>query len=1186
MEYWNIGIKRISQHSIIPSFHHSIVFTVALLLTPAFAVNGQALTNARQHFIHVKSDSVVIDTVSIIPGTFFLVNDAGGFIDSAAYKIDFANAVLRWQKNNTVYNGIREDSVKAVFRVFPVLFTQSFTHREKKIIEKNYAGYYNPFEYKEGKKTTEIFKLEGLTKNGSISRGVSFGNNQDVVVNSSLNLQLAGKLNDDVDILAAITDNNIPVQPEGNTQQLNDFDKVFIQLSKNKSKLIAGDFELTRPESYFMNFNKKGQGGVFSTEFPLNNPKSANPSVMRTMVSAAVSKGKYARNVFNGSEANQGPYRLTGAQNEAFIVVLSGSEKVFIDGVLLMRGQEYDYVIDYNAAQITFTTRQLITKDKRIVVEFQYSDKNYARSLLYLNNEFENRRLKLKLNVYSEQDSKNQPLLQDLSDDQKKFLADIGDSVNRALAPNVDSIAYDVNEVLYQKNDTTLNGIPYPRYVYSNDSAVAHYRLGFSFVGQNAGNYIQVSSSANGRVFQWVLPVNGVPQGAYEPVTLLISPRQQQLVTFGADYKVSHNSMATVEGALSNYDINLFAKKDKKNDVGYAVNTGFIKTFNLSSDTISGWKFNSGIKYEHVNRQFVPVETFRPVEFNRDWNLTNLTINENENGGSLLLGFNKTNQQVFNYQLKAFLKGSQYRGIINAVNGMFNYKTFRFAFDGSYLQTSGSLSKTNFLRSHGDLSKTVFKKIITGVKFEQEQNKLFDLTADTLQWSSYAYNQGQYYVTSSDTVKTKFKADYSRRYDYTARNNSFKPTTIADNTSASVEFNKNPNSRLSTSATYRNLKIVDTLLTTQPKENSLLNKIEYNLSLFKGAIVSTSYYEAGIGQEIKLEFSYVKVTDGTGVYTFIDYNSDGIPQLNEFEIAAFKDQANYIRVFTPTNDFVKTHTNQVTQVLNLNPAAILKQDKKFAKFISRFANQFSMRLDNKTLESNLLKALNPFLGDVGDSSLISTNSTYRNTFFYNRNSNVYGFDVTYEDIRSKSLLTNGFDARISREVNSNARWNITKTFSINEFGERGEKKSSSEFFSTRDFFIKYYSTESKFNIQPGSSFRASLIYEYKYKKNTVIGFGERTIQNKFGTELRYSSVKRGIISVKVNYIHLNYNSDENTSIAYEMLEGLKKGTNVTWSASVERNISGNVQLSLNYEGRKSVGAKTVHTGNVQVRAFF
>ena len=76
-------------------------FVSVVLLLFSIKSNAQSLTNARQHFISTKSDTVHIDTVSVIPGTFFMVNDSGNFIDTTVYKIDFAHALLLWNKSNS-----------------------------------------------------------------------------------------------------------------------------------------------------------------------------------------------------------------------------------------------------------------------------------------------------------------------------------------------------------------------------------------------------------------------------------------------------------------------------------------------------------------------------------------------------------------------------------------------------------------------------------------------------------------------------------------------------------------------------------------------------------------------------------------------------------------------------------------------------------------------------------------------------------------------------------------------------------------------------------------------------------------------------------------------------------------------------------------------------------------------------
>ncbi|MEK6616832.1 MAG: hypothetical protein AABZ32_12140, partial [Bacteroidota bacterium] len=535
-----------------------------------------AQSNFRSKIIVLQKDTTQVDSLSIIPGTISVKKNNRELFDSSSYKMDYVNAFLI-RKEKTA------DTISITYKVFPFFFSQKYQHKDVSKIQNNQFGDVYSYTYTKSK-DVDFFKTEGLTKSGSISRGISFGNNQDVVLNSNLNLQLAGKLSDNMDILLAATDQNIPVQPEGNTQQLQEFDKVFIQIGikdlpkSEKTTVTAGDFQITKPNGYFMNFNKKLQGLSFDSKLP-----TPNSQLLTIKASMAVSKGKFARNIsvessngntFNGQkqERNQGPYKLRGEENEQFIIVLAGTETVYLDGQLLERGQENEYVIDYNTAEIIFTPKNLITKDKRISVEFQYSDKNYARSLIHAGTEYDAKKIKARINIFSEQDNKNKPLQQELSDPQKLLLDSIGDNTQSALWPSADSIAFNDTEVLYDKMDSTTGTFTFPMYIYSTDSSKAHYRLSFSYVGANKGNYSLQQSSANGKVYKWLLPdtSTGIPKGSYEPVILLLAPKQKQMITAGADFILGKNSTLSIEGAGSKNDINTFSSLEKANDYWFA----------------------------------------------------------------------------------------------------------------------------------------------------------------------------------------------------------------------------------------------------------------------------------------------------------------------------------------------------------------------------------------------------------------------------------------------------------------------------------------------------------------------------------------------------------------------------------------------------------------------------------------
>ena len=951
--------------------------------------------------------------------------------------------------------------------------------------------------------------------------------------------------------------------------------------------MIAGDFELNKPKSYFMNFYKKGQGGDFLTSFGLGKKENkAAPWTMDVHVAGAVAKGKFTRNRIQGEEGNQGPYKLSGSDGETYIVVLAASEKVFIDGVLLIRGQDNDYTISYNTGEITFTPNVIITREKRIVVEFEYAERDYARSMFFVSTGITNNKLDVRVNAFSEQDLKNQPLQQDLNEEQKEFLNNVGDSTQNAFWPNIDSVGFSGEEVRYKMVDTLVSGIYYDSiFVRSTDPDSAVYKLGFSLVGNNKGSYKLASSNANGRVFKWVAPVDGVPQGNYLPIVLLVTPKKSQMLTMGVDYTFSEKAKFTSEFSVSNYDVNTFSSLDRGDNTSFGILLGYDQKARISKKTENPWILAGGAKYEWIKKNFAPIEPFRKVEFNRDWNIDHLEGDEDQHQGDLQLGVENNKHGFASYRFSLLENGPAYSGTMNSMNADMNAAGFFFRFDGSILNTKQETYTTRFLRHKADISKKM-KWITLGIRQETENNTFRDALTDSLRPNSYSYSEWKAYISNNDSAVNKYQVFYKQRLDKIAAYNDLNNSTFAREVGASTTLRKNPSNRLTLTATYRNLEIRDTALTDANPEQVVIGRLEYFLKLFKGAITFNTYYEVGAGLEQKQSFSYLKVPSGEGIYMWVDYNGDGIEQLDEFEVAPFKDQANYIRVFTPSNEYTKIYTNQFREALNLLPVAIWNNKQGFLKFMTRFQNQTMFRIEHKTSTEDLNIAYNPFVkeSNILDTSLISLNSSFRNTLYFNKTNAKYGMDVNFLRNRNKAYLVNGFETRTLFQGGINLRWNFYGSFTFNLGAEDGRKASKSDFFSSRDYDISYIEFLPEIAYQPGPALRVSLRFRYNNNDNTI-GSEVSRIRD-LGAEVNYRMVNKGTLLVKLNYIDIGFNGDENSAIGFEMLEGLRPGKNGTWNVSYQQNISEYLQFSLIYDGRKSSDTPTVHVGSVQLRAYF
>jgi hypothetical protein len=564
----------------------TLLFAVLESFAQIPAQDNKPLSNLRRKKIAVVADTIRIDTFSVIPNTFLIE----GFTDSS-YSFDNINALLKWRTLPSV------DSVIIVYRVFPYKFNSVVQRLSFDSV--SYKFYAKPFQFGQNEQELAkgLFDFGNLQYNGSFGRGISFGNSQDAVVNSNFNLTLNGMLGDSIEINAAITDNNLPIQPDGTTQQLNEFDQVFLQFKKRTWNLNLGDIDIRENRSYFLNFYKRLQGISFET----NNYISKN-TVSRSFLSGSIAKGKFTRNIFQGLEGNQGPYRLTGANNEFFFIVLAGTERVFIDGELLQRGEDQDYVINYNSAEITFTPQRMITKDSRIQVEFEYADRNYLNANLFVSQEFAmSNKFKIYVGFFNNNDAKNSQINQTLDDKQKSFLANIGDSVQNAFYSSaiLDTV-FDAGKILYEKLYYNPGTGVDSFYQYSVDPLMAKYSLAFSDVGEGKGNYVPDLNGANGKVYKFIMPVAGVKQGRYEPVILLVTPKKQQLMTLGTDYKISNNTSLKTEIAVSNYDVNTFSGKDNGDDAGIAAKVQFANISPMKSSGAKKTELVTSFDYEFV----------------------------------------------------------------------------------------------------------------------------------------------------------------------------------------------------------------------------------------------------------------------------------------------------------------------------------------------------------------------------------------------------------------------------------------------------------------------------------------------------------------------------------------------------------------------------------------------------------
>ena len=1179
------------------------------------------------------------------------------------------------------------DSLLLCYRVLPLRlaaarFRRPLSQMDSMSFRRSLMSY-EDFSVKE-----QILTTPGINKTGNLARGISFGNTQNVFVNSALNLQLEGKLAENINLTAVISDQNVPFQPEGNTQQLQQFDRIFITLTNPNWNLTAGDVVLRNKPDYFLRYYKNIQGAAAEANFgppiygvsglgttpgvsnavflngqagqlpygmpsgspgglpgslPGPSPPTLNPPAISqpqltdpaglgpnrqssgmigplpvgdtarvtgvtvssagvrkglawqssTTAAGGVAKGKFASIEVPPIENVQGPYRLNGPNGEQFIIVLANSERVYLDGRLQIRGFDADYVIDYNLAEVTFTPRHLITRNSRIRIDFEYSDLNYARSLLTASHYQQLGRLGVRASVYQEADNPNNAPNLNLSDTTLQRQLRESGNVAFTVVPGGTAVAYTRTRVLYRLDPATGR---FSRAV-GADTLGTVYEVPFTDVGQGNADYLLSNEpgqqSSNGRVYKY----EGPGLGRYAPLRRIPTPLLKQMVAGGISFQVDSSTTVFFDAARSRLDRNRFSTQ---NDADGAMRMGYVVQnralpVGLAGGVLRNYRLRSSLDYEYTGKRFAPIDRYRDIEFDRNWSAVS-TVQGNATGQvaradnifNFSLGVVKDLNNNVNYRLSRRFRSGEVSGLQHWLDAAQKVGNLEMRGSLFILNADAGRFQSNWARGEAT-GRYVGGKIVPGYAYRFDKNFVSSASTDTIRSANY-FDEHNVFIQSRDSARTQYRLDYSYRRDQSpnaAKNDLIRRGT-AQTWQGTLASRLGKTQDLRVLATYRDLDSLGLA-----RNRTVLGQVFYNASLLQNQIRSELSYSVATGRELKRDYSFLAVPAGRGTHFYNgDANGNGQQDKDEFFEAQTPDAQyrTYIKVYLPTSDYLIAFTNRLSYRLTTAAPRGWREAGGWRAAAARFATLTSITVDRRTTDTSLLSRLSPFSYDKEDPQLLAFTQLVRNTLYFNRSNPIFGSEFTVQQTQQKSLLAQGSDLRNLSTQSLLVRRTLATTFTARLTGSRDIREATSDYLLNRNYRLLIHTVQPEISYQPTPSLRLTGTYLHTRKRNTLdIENAELNpgVFDELGLETRLSQVNKRTLTASTRFTNVQFaGTDPNSVVAIEILNALRPGSNFTWNLNVEQRLSNGLNITVAYDGRKASGLNTVHTGRMQVAVLF
>ena len=1037
----------------------------------------------------------------------------------------------------------------------------------------------------------DIFTSQ-LRTSGSLIRGLSLGTNRDLTLQSGFRMQLSGNLSERVEIAATLTDENTPIQPEGTTQTLRELDKVYIQIFSDDYQATFGDFDLNVTGTEFSRLNRRLQGAKGEYRY------STGYGNGEVMVTGAGMRGKYHTMEFRGQEGVQGPYRLTGRNNERAIIIVPGSERVYIDGQQMIRGENNDYVIEYGNGEVVFTAQRLITSASRIVVDFEYTDRQYNRNFLGAQsrqNLFDDR-VSLSFGYYRESDDRDSPIDFILDDEELAILSASGTDRFEASRTSVREVGF--NEETgrgngqYIRRDTTIAGNDVVYFEFDPGAPEAVYSIGFSFVGEGNGDYRRVAAGQ----FTYA----GPGQGSYLPLQFLPMPQLHQIGTAAMQYNVADHLRVFGEYAFSSFDGNRFSS------IGNEFNDGNAYTFGVSysPDNVTLMNraigsFDLDLRQRYVNNRFVSMDRINEIEFNRQWDLSD-TLTGDEMIREASFVYKPADRISFGTSYGTIERGEifqskRYDGTVHIDGG--SLPSLWYYIESIHSDDRTQFRRGDWLRQRGRLSYNrdvrERKRISTGLFFEHEDRDIHSTSVDSLLAGSFSFFRIVPRFEIDEIARMSVATEFEFREDseFLQGANIPESRSLTSRTTWRLRDWNSLSSRID--FTYRTKNVTEAFRQEgSADDETILIRSQTRYSPLRRFIESDLFYEVTTQRSARLERVFVRVPKGTGNYRYLgDLNNNGIADEDEFELVRF--DGDYIVVTVPTDELFPVVDLRSSFRLRLTPSRILGEGNGLlAGIIRRFSTDTNLRLEEKSRDprtSNIyLVRLSTFRNEAY--TIIGSHFITQDVFL-NEQSRDFSMRFRYMERQGMNQFSLGVEKSNFIERSVRLRWQLVEEIGHQiDIISRRDRVSATQ-PSNRERAITSNTILSDLSYRPQPLIEVGFVLEVTSADDVFPGNPVEASINAQTLRVQYSMRARGQVRTEFSreQVIVRQNRPEGMSrhsFPFELTGGRVEGLSWLWRAAFDYRISRFIQASIQYDGRAEHDRPVIHQGRGEVRVFF